>query len=65
MSGQVGTLSVYIRVDQDSDGDLIKPPAWWREDNYDNTWRQGEINLPGSLYPIREVEWTLRIFFLS
>jgi hypothetical protein len=55
MSGLVGTLSVYIRVAEDGGDELIKPPAWWREDNYGNTWRQGEIDIPRSAFPLLEV----------
>ena len=54
MSGMVGTLSVYIRVNLEG-GELIKPPVWWRMNNYGNTWRQGEIDIPQSVYPLLEV----------
>ena len=56
MSGDVGELNVYIRGPDDP---AAAPPVWWRENNHGSTWRQGEVDIPASLFPVVEVRSSL------
>ena len=59
MSGVVGTLNVIIRntgtAGNEVDSTASKPPSWFRDNNHGNAWRQGEIDLPQSAFPLLEV----------